>query len=218
MAFAAVAGSVLDLAREERAALAELLQDVAAEGGVLLEERDQSEVERPVAAAHQRLEDRQVLARVDEGAPLDQLPLLPEEALELRGVERPEPAPEDEVLRRRDARNRVELEEAEPADGLEDAARPAVEPLRAYGDPARLLERDRHAAVHASPPVPHGYRTSSSPSTRARRTAARSSFAAAFPRVRGSRWKRRTWSTPSPRSALRSARPTMRSPASSGST
>ena len=88
MALAAVAGRVLDLAREEGAALAELLQDVAPEGGVLLEPGDDPQVERAVAAAHPRLEERQVLDRVDERVPLDELPLLPEQPVELRGVER----------------------------------------------------------------------------------------------------------------------------------
>src|SRR5207248_6816938 len=91
MALAAVAGRVLDLAREEGPALAELLQHVAAEGGVLLEPGDDPQVERAVAAAHQRLEQRQVLDRVDERVPLDELPLLPAQAVQLGGAEGAEP-------------------------------------------------------------------------------------------------------------------------------
>jgi hypothetical protein len=99
-------------------------------------------VEGPVAAAHERPEQRQILDRVEEGVPLDELPLLPEQAVELGRVERPEPAPEDEVLRRGHRRDRVELEEAEPAHGVEDLPSPAVEALRADGDPPRLFRRD----------------------------------------------------------------------------
>jgi hypothetical protein len=43
---------------------------------------------------------------------------------------------------RRDGRDRVELEEAEPAHGAEDAARRAVEELRPDRDPARLVGSD----------------------------------------------------------------------------
>jgi hypothetical protein len=47
------------------------------------------------------------------------------------------------VLRGRDGGDRVELEEAEVADGLEDTRRRAVEELRPDGDPAgrRLVHR-----------------------------------------------------------------------------
>src|SRR5439155_23772391 len=81
-------------------------------------------------------------------APLAELPLLPEKPVELGGVERTEPAPEDEMLRRRDRRDRIELEEAEPAHRLEDSVRAAVEPLRADRDAPRLLDRD---LTHGAP-------------------------------------------------------------------
>ena len=128
----------LDLAGEERPALAQLLEDVAAEGRVRPEERATARVERPVVAPHERLEDRQVLDRIDERAPLDELPLLPQEPVELGGVEGAEPAPEDEMLRRRDRRDRVELEEAEPPHRLEDAASRCRRALRAHRDPAAV--------------------------------------------------------------------------------
>ena len=146
---AAVAGRILDLAREERPALAQLLQDVAAEGGTRLDPLDDPAVEWPVAPPHERLQHRQVLARVEEGAPLDELPLLPEQPVELGGVERAEAAPEDEVLRRRDAGDRVELEEAEAAHGLEHSVGVAPEALRADGDAPRLLDRQ---LTHIAPP------------------------------------------------------------------
>jgi hypothetical protein len=46
------------------------------------------------------------------------------------------------VLWHGDRRDRVELEEPEPADGIEDAARGAVQELRPDGNPARLLDSD----------------------------------------------------------------------------
>ena len=83
-----------------------------------------------------------ILDRPDERVPLDELALLPEQAVELRRVVRPEPAPEHELLRRRDGRDRVDLEEAELPDGVEDRASGAVQELRADGDAACLLESD----------------------------------------------------------------------------
>ena len=87
---------------------------------------------------HQRANQRQRLDRIDERVPFEEAPLDPEQAVELARIERAEPAPEDEVLRRRDGGDRVELQEAEPANRVEDAARGAVEELCADGDPARL--------------------------------------------------------------------------------
>ena len=53
----------------------------------------------------------------------------PEEAVELGDVVGTEPAPEDEVLRGRDGRDRVDLQEAEVTDGLDDVGRRPVERL-----------------------------------------------------------------------------------------
>src|SRR5579859_555795 len=106
---ALVARRVLDLAREKGPALAQLFEDVAAEGGVLPQPLDDPQVERPVAPAHERLQDREILDRVEERVPFDELPFLPEQAVDLAGVPRSESAPEDEMLRRRDRRDRVEL-------------------------------------------------------------------------------------------------------------
>ena len=131
------------------------LQDVPAERAVLAQERAAARVDRPVVAPHERLEQRQVLARVEERVPLDELALLPQEPVELGGVERAETAPEDEVLRRRDGRDRVELEEAEPAHGLENVRRRAVEALRPHRDSARRLDVDRHAGGGGRPARQH---------------------------------------------------------------
>jgi hypothetical protein len=74
--------------------------------------------------------------------PLEQPPLVPEQAIELRRVEGPETAPEDEVLRGRDGGDGVELEEPEPADGMEDSACRAVEQLGANGNATSFLPGD----------------------------------------------------------------------------
>ena len=77
---------VLDLTREQRPASLELAQHVAAEGGVLLQVLELVAVERAVAPCHPRPEQRQVLGRPEERVPLEQLSLLPDEAVELRAV------------------------------------------------------------------------------------------------------------------------------------
>src|SRR5207253_9176216 len=147
MAAAVVDRAVLELARQERPPALELAKHVAPERRI----RPQELVAPPVALvplraavpADARLDQRQRLGRIDEGVELEELPFLPEQPVELGRVESAEPAPEDEVLGWRDRRDRIELEEPEPAHGVEDAASGAVEELRADGDPARLLRRDR---------------------------------------------------------------------------
>src|SRR5713226_7523248 len=135
---------VLDLPRQQRPALLELAQYVAAEGRVRLQELGPPALPRMPAAlaAHAREDERQVLDRVDEGVPLEEPALLPQQPVELRAVEGPEPAPEHEVLWRRHSRDRVDLEEPEPADGIEDTRRGAVEQLGSHRNPARLVLRD----------------------------------------------------------------------------
>src|SRR5439155_7747226 len=91
--------------------------------------------------------------------PFEERPVFPEEAVELRGVVRSEPAPEDELLRRGDGRDRVELEEAEVTDGVDDVGRQAVEELRPDRDPACLLERDDHRATCSKAAVPRSCST-----------------------------------------------------------
>src|SRR5205807_2222571 len=141
---------VLELAREERTAPLELAQHVAAKPRVLLQELAPPPValvrRRPAVPPHPCTEQRERFDRIDERVELDERPLLPQQAVELGGVERAEAAPEDEVLWRRDGRDRIELEEPEPAHRLEDAARRAVEQLRADGDPTSVLWADRDAS------------------------------------------------------------------------
>src|SRR5262249_53259952 len=139
----AVPVMVLDFTRQERAALLELPKHVPTKRAVRSEPLASVLGERP---AHARPDERKILRRPEEGGPLQELPLLPEETVELRRRVAAETAPEDEVLWRRDRRDRVELEEPERADGVENARRGAVEELRAKRDAACFLGRDdRHA-------------------------------------------------------------------------
>jgi hypothetical protein len=52
--------------------------------------------------------------------PFDELALFPQQAVELGGIVWAEPAPQNELLRRRDRRDRIDLEEAEVPDRVED--------------------------------------------------------------------------------------------------
>ena len=153
--------------------------------------------------------ERQVLERVDERVPLEERALLPQQPVELRAVvARAEAAEEDEVLRALDRLDDVDLEEAEPPDGVQHVRDAAVEELCADGDAPRFLGADLHR------------RTSSSPIERASRSSAASRASSSAPdaRMPFSRWKARTTRRPSFRSDLRSARPTIRSPRRNGST
>jgi len=86
--------------------------------------------------------------------PLEELALVPDQAVELGGVVATEAAPEDELLRWGDGRDRIDLEEAQAPNGLEDVAGGAVEELRPDSDPACLLESDdaRADAESLEPP------------------------------------------------------------------
>ena len=78
------------------------------------------------------------------GLVLEQRPVALERGRELRRVVAvPETAPRDEVGCGRDHRRRVELQERQPVDDLEQVARPLrVQQLRADRDPARLSSGD----------------------------------------------------------------------------
>src|SRR5438270_11807664 len=119
-------GVILQLSPEQRATPLELAEDVAAEARVFPQELLPPALARrgarPAVAAHARLDERQRLDRPDERVPLEELPLLPEQPVELGGLVGAEAAPEDEMLRPSDGRDRVELEEPEPAHRLEHAA------------------------------------------------------------------------------------------------
>src|SRR5215468_7011776 len=137
-------GFVLELPRQERPAALQLAQDVSPQPSLLLKEllRPAVPFEGPPRLARERPNQREIFDRVHKCAPLEQLPFLPQQPVELGRVVRAEPAPEHEPLRRRDRCDRVELEEPELADCVEDAAGRPVEQLRADSDPARLLDAD----------------------------------------------------------------------------
>jgi hypothetical protein len=117
--------AVLDLAREERAAALELAEHVAPERRVRLQELVAAALPRVLVAtaAHAGAHERKRLDRPDVRVPFEELAIDPEQALELGHVVRAEPAPEHELLRRCNRRDRVDLQEAEPVDRLEDRAR-----------------------------------------------------------------------------------------------
>src|SRR6266550_5692756 len=148
------AAAVLQLATEQRPPLLELPQHVAAKACVPLQEIARPALPRRCVGAavspHPRADQRQRLDRPDERVPLEQLPLDPQQPVELAGVIATEPAPEDELLRGRHRGDRIELKEAEPPYGLEHPARRAVEELGPDGDSPRLLQRD------SSSPAGHG--------------------------------------------------------------
>ena len=131
----------LEVPREHRAAPLELAEDVPAEACVRRQEVAHPGVAalRPVTA-HPGADERQIVDRPDERVPLEELPLLPDEPVELGDVEPAEPAVQHEVLRRCDRRDRIELQEAEPLDDVQDTGAAPVQQLRAHGDAPRALE------------------------------------------------------------------------------
>jgi hypothetical protein len=147
---------VIEVAREHRSPPLELAEDVSPEARVGLEELVAALFPGVLVAApappHPRLHERQVLDRPDEGVPLEELPFLPEETVELRRIEGAEPAEEHELLRRRDRRDRVHLQEAELSHGVEDRRGAPVEQLRPHGDaPGLLLSHLPHRRTCSSP-------------------------------------------------------------------
>jgi hypothetical protein len=97
-----------------------------------------------------RAQQREVLDRPDECIPLDEPALLPQQAVELGRVIWAEPTPEHELLRRRDGRDRIDLEEAQLPDGVQDRPRGSVEQLCANSDSACVLESDDPCADGSS--------------------------------------------------------------------
>jgi hypothetical protein len=95
---------VLELPREKRAAALELAENVPPQRGLLLQEllRPSVPLEAAPRLARERPNQRKVFDRVNEGVPLEQLPVLPQQSVELGRVVRAQPAPEHEPLGRRD--------------------------------------------------------------------------------------------------------------------
>ena len=135
-------GFVLELARQERAAALQLAEDVFPQPSLLLEEllRPAVPLEAAPRLARERPNQREIFDRVDEGVPLEQLPVIPQQPVELGRVVPAEPAPEHEPLRRCYDRDRVELEKAETPHGVQHPSGRPVKQLRTDSDPARLLD------------------------------------------------------------------------------
>ncbi len=125
--------TILELARRERPAALELAEHVPAKHAVLREECVHPALgcvaRRRAPAPHQAADDWEILDRPHERVPFEQQPLVPQQAVELRDVVAAEPAPEDEVLGRRDGRDGIKLQEAQVAHRLEDVRRRSVEKL-----------------------------------------------------------------------------------------
>src|SRR5207237_1823338 len=130
--------AVLQLAREQGPALIELAEYVAAEARVLLQEVAPPAVPGQCVRApdplHLCADQRQRFDRPDEGIPFEELPLDPEQAVELAGVISTQPAPEHTLLGRRHGRDWIELKEPEPPHGLEHPTCGAVQQLSPNGD------------------------------------------------------------------------------------
>ena len=75
-----------------------------------------------------------------ERVPLEELAVLPDQPVELCDVEPAQPVEKHEVLRRGDRRDGIQLEEPEPAYGVEDVLPAAVEQLGPDRDTAGPLD------------------------------------------------------------------------------
>src|SRR5207245_4711642 len=87
---------------------------------------------------------------VDALVILEQLARLPHQPVELGHVEWPEAAEQHELLRRRDSRDRIHLQEPEAPDRVEHAVCTAVEELRPHGDASSAVEARRLRHVTAT--------------------------------------------------------------------
>jgi hypothetical protein len=157
MLVATVHRPVLELAREQRVPPLELAQDIAPEHGVVLHELPPPAIahegRRAPVSAHEGPQEWERLDRIDERVEFDEPALLPQQPVDLSRVEVAEAAPEDEVLRRGDGRDRVGLEEAEPPNSVQHAGRRAVEQLCAHRDPPGV--REGHPPRHGDVPLRH---------------------------------------------------------------
>src|SRR5204863_9012099 len=133
---------VLQHPQEKRAATLELAQHVPAQPRLLLQElpRPALPLVPTPGLAHTGADQRQGLDRVDERVPFEELLLLPEQPVERGTLVRAEAAPQDEILRRGDRRDRGDLDRAEAPPDVEDAPRRAVEQRRPDRDAARLCD------------------------------------------------------------------------------
>jgi hypothetical protein len=131
-----------EVAREHRPVAVELAEHVAPEARVRLEEVARPRICRRALPPHPGANERQVLARPDEGGPLEELSLVPDQPVELGRIEVPDPVEQNKVLGPCHGRDRIHLQKPEPAHDLQHARCAAVERLCTHRDAARLRERD----------------------------------------------------------------------------
>ena len=103
------------ISRERSGRAAQLAQDIEAERGVALQELPCVALPCAFLRAHPRAQERQFFNRREEGVPFDELFRLPEQVVELRPVVPCRACSEDQMLRRGDRGDRIELQEAERA-------------------------------------------------------------------------------------------------------
>jgi hypothetical protein len=130
---AAILRVIGELAREQGAVPVELSKNVSLEACMRLQELGAAALPRIGSRGpppHPGSEQWKVLDRPDVRVPLDERLLFPEQPVELGDVVRSEPTPEDELLRWCNRRDRVDLQEAELSDGVEDGGRRPVEAER----------------------------------------------------------------------------------------
>ena len=153
---------VLELARRHRSVVIELAQDIALEARVLDEELGAPTLVRvaPTAPAppHPRPPSGSDSIGQMYALPLEELPLVPQQAVELRNVVH-QSTPEHELLRRRDGRDRVDLEETGPltvsrtlvAEPSRSCARTAIR-RASFGDTTLTMSPGRVRGASERPP------------------------------------------------------------------
>ena len=141
-------GRVRELARAQRARVAQPLEDVAPEAVVVLQPDPRALVARALVRPGEV--EAEVARRPDQRVELEQRALFLQRVFQVVGpVRRAEPAPEDQVRARRDRRRRVDLQQGQPLHDLEQVGRTRlVEQLRPDRDPPCLRFRE---PVHLAP-------------------------------------------------------------------
>jgi hypothetical protein len=132
---------VRDLARGRRARAAKKREDIPPEAVVVAQPGAAALVRGSLGGAGEV--QPEIARRTYERVELEQRAVLLESALQVIGpVARAEAAPRDEIRAGRDRRGRVELQQRQPPDDLEEVRRARrLEQLRAYRDAPRLLLR-----------------------------------------------------------------------------
>ena len=106
---------------------------------------------------------RQVRDRQDVRPVLEELAVAPQQAFELGDAEPvPQPAPQDEMLRACDDRGRIQLDHAQPMDGLDEGRRSGRgQKLARHRELARASSGEADGVRHAVKTTRRGRRPSS---------------------------------------------------------